>query len=147
MDQTVNGIKFPFSWFITNIFTIVLQPDVSWALFKTIQQDLMDFHSVTQKPRQAWWSSEQGYISQTVYELIIVKILCALILFTMIQSGWNFAHATTAHLSGHVQNCNLIRSWFFTKSDMYLYKILDYESITRLWNGSRTCIATAGDLE
>ena len=28
----------------------------------------------------------------------------------MIQSGQNFAHATTAQLSWHVQNCDLIRS-------------------------------------
>ena len=47
----------------------------------------MDFHAVTQKPRQAWWSSEQGYISQTTYELIVVNILYVLILFIMIQSG------------------------------------------------------------
>ena len=28
----------------------------------------------------------------------------------MIQSGHNFAHVTTAELSWHVQNCDLIRS-------------------------------------
>ena len=43
----------------------------------------------------------------------LVKILFALILIFMIQSSHNFAHATTAGLSWHVQNYDLIGSVFF----------------------------------
>ena len=42
--------------------------------------------------------------------------LCAhdsILLFILMLSGNNFAHVTTAQLSWHVQNCDLIRSLFF----------------------------------
>ena len=85
------------------------------------------------KPKdQKWkyfirWSSVDGELSITpmgpiwrghgpfslrVYELmteISWKYFCV-ILFLMIQSGHDFAHAMTAELSWHVQNCNLIGS-------------------------------------
>ena len=40
----------------------------------------------------------------------LAKLLFTLILIVLIQSAHNFAHVTTAELSWHVQNCNLIWS-------------------------------------
>ena len=54
-----------------------------------------------------------GPISPIIYELMIqnlYKILHANMKYIMITWGHNFAHATTAELSRHVQNCDLIRS-------------------------------------
>ena len=38
----------------------------------------------------------------------LVKIITTLIMILMIQSGYKFAHVTTAQLLWHVQNCDLI---------------------------------------
>ena len=52
------------------------------------------------------------------YDPNLVKIMVALILRNMIRWGHNFAHATTAELSWHVQNWDLQ-----TKSE-WIFKIL-----------------------
>ena len=59
------------------------------------------------------------------FELItqIFQKFSSLILILMIRSGRNFAHATTAELSRHVQNCDLIRSLF-----LKLYQYEFYEN-------------------
>ena len=57
-----------------------------------------------------------GSISHRFHELIIEimwNILLIASLITKIQSGHKFAHATTAQLSWHVQNCDLILQLFF----------------------------------
>ena len=60
-------------------------------------------------------------------------ILCSLISIIVSQSGHNFAHAMTAELSWHVQNCDLTGSYF-----VYFVRLQDlvYELINSLWNGS-----------
>ena len=59
------------------------------------------------------WTPYGGYelINESLWKLIFiyrVKILFALDIIMMIQSHHNFAHVTTAQLSGHVQNCDPI---------------------------------------
>ena len=52
-----------------------------------------------------------GPISQMVYELrtqILWKFVVAFAWKIIIRSGHNFAHATTAELLWHVQNCDRI---------------------------------------
>ena len=65
-------------------------------------------------------------------------IIVTLILILMMISGHNFAHAmtswavmaTTAQLSWHVQNCNLIVSYSSCNSKIYIFlQDLDYELI------------------
>ena len=53
-----------------------------------------------------------GPIKQRFYELIneILWKFSAAIVIVMIQLGHKFAHVTTAKLSWHVQNCDLIGS-------------------------------------
>ena len=51
------------------------------------------------------------------------------------QSGHNLAHAMTAELSWHVPNCDLIIA-VHVKSNIYLFKYLDYGLIYHLWNRS-----------
>ena len=58
---------------------------------------------------------------------IIVKIRFALSLILMIQSGHNFAHVMTALLSWHVQNCDLMKPWFFNILLKLLDKMCKYE--------------------
>ena len=56
-----------------------------------------------------------GHISQTVHELIIQnlrKFICSTFVIAIIRPGHIFAHVTTAVLSWHVQNCDLIWSLF-----------------------------------
>ena len=56
----------------------------------------------------------------------------------MTQSGHKFAHATTAQLSWHVQNCDLI-SWLFFAQEQYVFwRDLNYELKNPLWNVSLT---------
>ena len=62
------------------------------------------------------YNYHQGSILHKAYELInlnLMKILSDVIIILMVQSAHNFAHVTTAELSWHVQNCDLIRSSFF----------------------------------
>ena len=40
----------------------------------------------------------------------------ALILIVMVWSSHNFSHVTTAELSWHVQNCELIRPYFYARA-------------------------------
>ena len=65
-----------------------------------------------------WPCSNKHYIPTILsYRLIIKifeKILHALSFIIMVRSGHNFAHATTAELLWHVQNCVLVESLFFT---------------------------------
>ena len=49
----------------------------------------------------------------------LVKILFAQILILMIQSCHNFSHAMTAQLSWHVQNYDMIGSFFVHESHMF----------------------------
>ena len=62
------------------------------------------------------WCCEQTIVSQMLNELMteISWKLFALMLIAMIRSSNNFTHVTTAGLSWHVQNCDLICSLFFT---------------------------------
>ena len=53
----------------------------------------------------------------------------------MIQSVHNFAHATTAELSWHVQNCERIGPSFFSEGQVVFIQDLDWELMNRLWNG------------
>ena len=48
-----------------------------------------------------------------VHKWNLVKIIFNCFMILMIQSDCNFAHVTTAQLSWHVQNCDLIWSLFF----------------------------------
>ena len=67
------------------------------------------------------------------YYLVPIQIL-------MIQSGHNFAHATTPQMSWHVQNCGLIISLFFIQElHVYFLQDLDYELISSLWNRCLDC--------
>ena len=54
-----------------------------------------------------------------------MEILFAVIWIVLIQSSDNFAHATTAELLWHVQNCHLIASLILCKENINL----DYEHI------------------
>ena len=55
------------------------------------------------------YHQDMGLISQTIYEFQIVqKIHIASMSKIDIQSCHNFAHATTAQLSWHVQNSDMI---------------------------------------
>ena len=56
-----------------------------------------------------------------------MKLPFAIICILVIQSGHKLAHAMTAQLSWHVQNCGLVLSLFLMLSDMYFHKILDDE--------------------
>ena len=62
-------------------------------------------------------------------------MLC-LILIVIIQWVHNFAHATTAELPWHVQNCILIRSLCVAQKQPVILRDLDHELISYLWNGS-----------
>ena len=74
------------------------------------------------------------------HNLNFVIILLVLILILMIQSCHNFAHDTTAQLSCHVQNRDLIGSLnFMQKTDVFLWD-LDYQLINSLWNGLQMSI-------
>ena len=53
----------------------------------------------------------------------LVKILFVPISILMSWSGHNFAHATTAKLLWHVQNCGLIGPFFTTRDLHVFYKI------------------------
>ena len=55
----------------------------------------------------------------------LIKILFALILIPITQSGHNFAHVMTAKLSWHAQNCDLIKSLFFTQKPNAFSQELD----------------------
>ena len=56
------------------------------------------------------------------------KILSDLILILMIQSRYNFVHATTAKLSWHVQNCDVI--WpvdiFTSEQHIFLDNVMNH---------------------
>ena len=68
-----------------------------------------------------------------------LKIFVALMWKRMIQSGHNFAHAMTAQLSWHVQNCDLI-GWL--ESKLWQKKFAQkfrYELINIWWNGCLIC--------
>ena len=64
-----------------------------------------------------------GYISEGtgndftkglwVHELNLMKIIIAVIMMLVIQLDHKFAHVTTAVLSWHMQNCDLIGSSLF----------------------------------
>ena len=54
----------------------------------------------------------------------------ALILSYMIRLDHNFAHDTTAELSWHVQNCDLIGSFFLKKQQHLFLQDLDNELIS-----------------
>ena len=47
----------------------------------------------------------------------------------MIQSGHKFAHVTTAQLSWHVQNWDLIESLDFNTEHVFVFQELDYNLI------------------
>ena len=51
------------------------------------------------------------------------RFFFAVIFILMMQPGHEFAHVTTALLSWHVQNHDMIRSLFFTKSNTIFSKI------------------------
>ena len=54
----------------------------------------------------------------------------------MIQSGHKFAHVTTAQLSWHVQNCDLVSYLFIKQKQHDFLQDLGYELINLSWNGS-----------
>ena len=54
----------------------------------------------------------------------------------MVQSVHKFAHATTAQLSWHVQNCDLIRSLFFKQEQAEYLQDFNYELINPVCNRS-----------
>ena len=54
----------------------------------------------------------------------------------MTQSGQKFAHDTTAKLSWHVQNCDLMWSLFFAQEQSKFSQYLDDRIINRFRNGS-----------
>ena len=61
----------------------------------------------------------------------------------MIKSGQNFANATTAQLSWHQQNCNLIRSlsWKYeARSNNYSQKISIINQLTICEMIPKSCI-------
>ena len=51
------------------------------------------------------------------------------------RSGHNFAHAMTAELSWHVQNCDLIQSLGSKQEQKQILQILNYKLINASWNG------------
>ena len=69
-----------------------------------------------------------------------MKIISILILILVIRTGHKCAHATTAQLSWHVQNCDMVGSMIFLHKIIihnYLFLLwdLDYELINCLYNG------------
>ena len=95
-----------------------------------------------------WLCSNRHYIptilSYRLISQIFEKILHALRFIIMIRSGHNFAHATTAQLLWHVQNCVLIGSLCFTWEQHIFFKNLDYELVNYMWTGliDKACLAT-----
>ena len=65
-----------------------------------------------------------------------IEVLFALIFILITQSGLNFAHITTAGLSWHVQNLDLISPLSFAWGSHIRLWVLDHELTNRLWNGS-----------
>ena len=63
------------------------------------------------------------------HNLTLVNIHIALIWLLIIQSAHHFAHATTAQLSWHVQNYELIWCVFFTKEQYYFLQNLDHHKL------------------
>ena len=60
-----------------------------------------------------WWSLGSHFINSLwAHNWNLVRIITDLILMAVIPSGRNVAHAMTAELSWHVQNCGLI-GWLF----------------------------------
>ena len=84
-----------------------------------------------------WWIPYFGHISQNgswVHYRNLIKFPVAVIFILIIQSGYNYAHATTAQLSWHVQNCDLIWS-IFAKSEQHRFlRDLDCVLMNALWN-------------
>ena len=66
-----------------------------------------------------------------------MNTIFALVLILMVKSDHNFAHVTTAELSWHVQNCDMLWSLSFkSKQPKYLWDI-NHELINSLLNGPR----------
>ena len=63
--------------------------------------------------------------------LVNIELVLTWIIIT--QSGHNFVHATTAELSWHVQNCDLIWGMESTFGQMWLSQDFSYELIDSLW--------------
>ena len=55
------------------------------------------------------------------YDWNLAKIIFAVIFLLTIQSGHKFAHVTTAQLSWHVQNCELIRPIYFVYEEDFFF--------------------------
>ena len=64
----------------------------------------------------------------------------------IISSDHNFAHVTTAVLSWHVQNYDLIWSLFFMQEQYVLLQDLGFELMNYLWHVSEGLVyITAGE--
>ena len=63
-------------------------------------------------------------------------IVFDILLIFMMQPGLNFAHVTTAQLSWHVQNLDLVGSSFLQKA-RHILQDLEYVLINYLWNWSQ----------
>ena len=81
---------------------------------------------------RSYYDTTQGPISQMFMTSWFKscenpKILFALIMILMIQSGNKFANAMTAELSWHMQNCDLVWSLFSVPEQRKFLRDLDYE--------------------
>ena len=86
---------------------------------------------------------ELSLISLTIHEVIIQISPKYSVIFTwwiIIQAGHNFAHATTAKLSWHVQNCDMIGSpGFKWEQNKFSWDFSD--ELVKVWvNGWMMCV-------
>ena len=63
-----------------------------------------------------------------------MKILLVVLMILMIQWGHKFAHVTTAQLSWHVQNYDLIGSLFVKEEQHEFSQDLHHKLINPLWD-------------
>ena len=90
------------------------------------------------------WSGDHSTKGLWAYNWNLIKIICDLNVILIIQSGHNFAHVTTAVLSWHVQNCDLMGSvifevkatWSFQRFGLWAHKLLENGSLVLCSDGN-----------
>ena len=149
------GLGFPSFLYLDNVRKFIfLTTFVVNLLSKKTRRLILQPHHIGIIKDLHYWPFVQGighsvlphrgpvaHFTRSLYKFIteILKILFALILITMLQSCQNSAHVTTAELSWHVQNCDMISLLFFSSEHHIILQDFDYEFINPLWNGSQWC--------
>ena len=120
-------------------YLFTLYPDFYWLLLIPMTQ-----LSLAADGSTAALMDGKEMILPRFFELIIqiLSYWCCAYLKTIIRSGHNFALVTTAELSWHVQNCDLIESLESKLVIKRICKHLGYELLTPLWNGPQVVTAT-----